>query len=92
MCQNNYEPVAKAVSNPNPTNTPELKRICEQLKQVRKQITEDINSAVLDDNWEEILRLLSLDKRALEVMQRIGCQPVVTALDRLIDDNFVFTK
>lgn len=92
MCQNKYEAVAKAVSNPNPENTPELKRICEQLKQVRKQITEDINSAVLDDSWEEVLRLLSLDKRALEVMQRIGCQSAVTALDKLIDDNFVFIK
>ena len=94
MSQKKYESVAKADNNPNPTTNPKLKRICEQLRQVRKQITDDMSAAALDDDWEEIAKLSLLDDRAQEIMRKIGCGgiSIVSTLDQLIMDNFIFTK
>jgi hypothetical protein len=75
-----------APRNPNPHPNPKIERICEQLRDLGDTITEDMNSAALADQWDEVARLASLDERRLEIMRNIGCGDIaiVSPLDNLL--------
>ena len=70
---------------------PELKKICKQLRDIRKRLADD--KANEKDPYE-LAKIKSLDDRALEVMAKVGCAGV-PLLDRNTNEfiaSLGFTK
>ncbi len=61
MTKDSYEKteaVAKKADNPTPQNNPELKKICDQFREVREQIEEEIDDAIAANDMKAVIELL----------------------------------
>jgi len=87
MSEDTYVSVAKADNNPSPSTNAKLKKICDQLADIRRELSGEMANAALENRPDEVKLYADLDKRAKEVMDGIGCAAAAPpAVDRLIEE------